>query len=213
MTYPEPPRDPGAASDPSYGQPPPTPQSGPPPQYAPPPFPGGQQYGPPNAGAGGYGPPNPGAGGYGQPYPGGGQYAPYPGGPQANQYGRPPLPGPVKVSSILLFIGGGFGVLGGLLLLALAGSANSDVGDKGLVIFVGILLLALGALEIYVGVELRRLKRWARTATIVLASIGAVLQIIGLAQGGYTNIVGLAIDVLIIYMMFRPATVAAFPAR
>ena len=112
------------------------------------------------------------------------------------------IPAEVNVASILLFIGGGFGVLGGLLLLAVTGGIFAAIGAVALII---------GGAEIWVGVALRQLKPWARMAAIVLAAIGVVFAIVSLVKGGYTSVVSLGIDGYIIYALTRPNVVAAFP--
>ncbi len=175
-----------------YGSPP-TQGAYPPPvsqQYGPPP---GQPYAPPPQNA------------YGQPYgqPGYGQ-APF--GRPAGYANQPPAS--VNIASILLFIAGGFGVLGALLLFAL-GSIVAWVA------IVAVVVLAIAAGEIYTGVQLRKLVPWARTATIVIAGIGIGFGILSLVSGGYTSIIGIGLDVYVIYLMYRPDTLQAFgqPAR
>jgi uncharacterized membrane protein len=165
------------------------------------------QYGQPGGypAAPGYGPSAPGYGpaapGYGPPAPG---YQP--GYPPAPGYAPPGggIPSEVNISSILLFISGGFAVLGGLLLLLL-GTVSA------LAAVLGIVFLAIGGGEIYTGVALRALKPWARVAALTLAGIGAVLSLVSIFRGAPTSIVGLALDGYIIYAMTRPNVVAAFP--
>lgn len=117
--------------------------------------------------------------------------------------GKPHVPAQVNTAAILLFIAGGFGILGGLLFLA--------IGSLGaLFVLVGVILLIIGGLEIWVGVALRQLKQWARVAAITLAGISAVFSLLSLFKGGYTSIVGLAIDIVIIYMLTQKPVVEAF---
>lgn len=149
----------------------------------------------------GYGPP---AQGYQPGYPPAPGYQP--GYPPAPGYGPPAggIPSEVNISSILLFISGGFALLGGLLLLFL-GTVSA------LAAILGIVFLAIGGGEIYTGVALRALKPWARVAALALAGIGAVLSLISIFRGAPTSIVGLALDAYIIYAMTRPNVIAAFP--
>ncbi len=193
--------------------------------YAPPPEqqpPGQQQPGqqppPPQYGQPQYGPqpnqqPPYGQQPYGQqPYP----QQPYPqqpyGQPPYGQqsYGRPGSPGfrppsSVNIASILLFISGGFGVLGGLLLFAVSSVATW-------VVALAVIVLAIAVVEIYTGVQLRKLVPWARTATIVLAGLGVLFGLVSLFSGGYTSIIGMGLDVYVIVLMYRPDTLSAFPA-
>jgi uncharacterized membrane protein (DUF2068 family) len=77
-------------------------------------------------------------------------------------------------------------------------------------VVVAIILLAIGGLDIWVGVALRQLKEWARMAAIVIAAIGAILSLLSLVKGGFTSIIGLALDIVIIYMLMQKPVVEAF---
>ena len=152
------------------------------PQYGPPP-----QYGQPQQP---YGPP-----GFGQP----------PFGPRGGGgYGRQGPPSSVNIASILLFIAGGLGCLGALLFFAV-GTLVAWVA------LVGVVLLAIALLEIYIGLQLRKLVPWARTATIVLSGLGAALGLVSIFRGGYSSIIGIGLDIYTIVLMYRPDTLAAFP--
>lgn len=135
---------------------------------------------------------------YNSPQPYGSMPPPPPAGYRAGG-----VPGQVTTAAVLLFVSGGFSVLGGLLVVAL-GSVSA------VFVVVGVVLLIIGGIEIWVGVALRQLKPWARTAAIVIAGIGAVLSLINLVRGGYTSVIGLALDLVIIYMLTRPEVVRAF---
>lgn len=129
-------------------------------------------------------------------------------------FGRPPYGGPggygqqppssVNIASILLFIAGGFGVLGALLLFAV-GTIVAWVA------IVAVIVLAIALAEIYTGIQLRKLVPWARTVTIVLSGIGAAFGVISLVRGGYSSIIGIGLDIYVIYLMYRPDTLQAFP--
>ncbi len=150
----------------------------------------GQDYGQPQQG---YGQQNYGQQNYGQP-----------GGFQQGGYGQPgALPSSVNIASILFFVSGGLTLLGGLLLLAVA-SLGAFFG------LLAVLYLALGAFEIYLGLQLRKLVPWSRTAAIVLSAVSILLSIVLITQGGGA-ILGLIIPAVIIYLMYRPDTVSRFP--
>jgi hypothetical protein len=94
-------------------------------------------------------------------------------------------------------------VLGGLLLLAL--------GSIGAIFaVVGVIVLIVGAAEIWIGVALRQLKSWARVAAIAIAGVVAVLDLVSLIKGGYTSIVGLALNLVVIYLLNQPDAKRAF---
>jgi hypothetical protein len=125
--------------------------------------------------------------------------------PPGYNYGsqRQGIPPQVNTVAILMFIGGGFAILGGLLLFALGGLA-------AIFAIVGVILLIIGALDIWVGVALRQLKEWARTAALVLAGISAVLNLISAVKGSVGSIIGLIIDAVIIYLLMQKPVVDAF---
>ncbi len=124
--------------------------------------------------------------------------------PTGYSYGpRQGIPSQVNVVSILMFIGGGFAILGGLLLFALSG-----VG--AVFVVVGLILLVVGALEIWVGVALRQLKEWARTAAIVLAAISGLFNLLSAFKGSVGSIIGLIIDAVIIYLLMQKPVADAF---
>jgi hypothetical protein len=103
----------------------------------------------------------------------------------------------------LLFVLGGFSLLGALVYLGL-GSFSS------LLVAIGVVLLVLGGFEIFVGVQLRRLIPWARPAAIIVAGIVAILDLVAVVLGGYLSIVGLALAGTIVLMMLRPESAQAF---
>ena len=155
---------------------------------------------------------------YGQPQYGQQPYPQQPYGQQANPqqpfgqqpYGPPGSPGyrpppSVNVASILLFISGGFGVLGGLLLFAVSSIA-------AWVAVVAVVVLGIALVEIYTGLQLRKLVPWARTATILLAGLAILFGVVSLFRGGYTSVIGIALDAYVIVLMYRPDTLKAFPA-
>lgn len=128
------------------------------------------------------------------------------GGRPATRVGVPTrLPGQVSAASVLEFIVGGVTIVGAVFFLAL----GSVIGAFAAI---GILLLAIGGLQIWVGVALRQLRSWARIAAIVLALIGGVLSLISLLQGDVLSLLGLGIDVAIVILLGQRASVAAFDA-
>src|SRR5580693_7306876 len=99
--------------------------------------------------------------------------------------------GGVTFSAVLLFIGGGFQLLSGLLFAALflmgAQTSFSDYGDAahfigGFLVAVMVFMIALGALAISTGIGLLRLRNWARITTIVFAGLLLFVSLPGLAM-------------------------------
>ena len=113
---------------------------------------------------------------------------------------RNPVParsGMVTAAGVLLIVGGALGVLGGFLVLAGAGvAAGSGVG--GFFAVVAILILAVGALQIYAGIQVLGLHEQGRMIGIVLAALGGLFSLLSIGRAPGSSIIGLAIDVFIV---------------
>lgn len=118
----------------------------------------------------------------------------------------------VTILSILAFIGGAFGILGGLALLGL-GAAFAGSGLGGLSVVFGIVILVLSALQLYIGYGFWTLKSSAWRLGIVVFGASVVIQLIELVLG-YIEITGFVISLviygLIIYYLLTPGVKAAF---
>ena len=155
---------------------------------------------------------------YGQPPAYGQQPGAYP------QMGYPAasmdtgIPGSVKTVSVLSFIAGGFSLLAGLLAFT-ASAATTALGSSavtGLTAFLGVLLLAFGALYIILGIKIRTGANWARITGLVLAGLSVLngLASLGGSRSGGSGIVGLALAGLIIYFLaFEPKAKVFFAAH
>lgn len=104
---------------------------------------------------------------------------------------RPPL---VTAAAILYFIFGGLGVLAGLVFLL--GSTLS-----GIFTIIGVILLVVSGAQIYAGVLIMGGQERGRMLGIILAGIGAVLQLISIAQTPAYSIVYLLVYGFIIYAL------------
>jgi hypothetical protein len=97
---------------------------------------------------------------------------------------RPPV---VTAAAIVLFVAGGFGILGGLL----AFGALSLLG--GFVAVIAIISIAIGAAAIYAGMQILQLREQGRVLGLVIAGIGALFALIYLvAYQQFTQIISLA---------------------
>jgi hypothetical protein len=109
----------------------------------------------------------------------------------------------VTAAAVLLFVAGGFSLLGALILL----TASSVAAFLSVI---AILLAAVGAVEIYAGMQVLALKERGRILGIVLASIGLVFQLLSIGRATGSSIIGIAIDAFIIWALatneeyFRP---------
>jgi hypothetical protein len=120
----------------------------------------------------------------------------------------PPGPGPVPVgarppmvtaAAVLFFIFGGLGVLLGLVFLL--GSTLS-----GIFTIIGVILLLISATQIYAGVLIMGGQERGRMLGIILAGIGALLQVISIAKTPAFSIVYLLVYGFIIYALVQNAS-------
>lgn len=127
--------------------------------------------------------------------------------PNARSTGYVPAPrrasGRVIAASVLLYVTGGFDLLAGVFLLALARFA-AWVG------LVAVIVLAVGGTLIWAGVGVARLQRAARTTAIALAAIGALLGLFALFRGNPLSIIGLGLDIAIIILLSGDETDGQF---
>jgi len=104
----------------------------------------------------------------------------------------------VKIIGIIYIVFGALAIFAGLLLMLglMAGGAALEATDPenieglgailaGIGFGVGLFVIALGALEIVVAVNLRNFKPWARIAQIVISALGLLSIPIGTALGIY----------------------------
>jgi hypothetical protein len=89
---------------------------------------------------------------------------------------------------------GAFGAAMGGRLLGFLGS------------FAGVVLLALGILDLYAAWGAWNLKAWAWTLLVVLAVIGVVLALLSLRSSW----ISLVVNAVVLYYLFRPEVKSAF---
>jgi len=92
-----------------------------------------------------------------------------------------------------------FAILGGILILSGAGVATGR-GVGALFTFLGLISIAVGAIQTYAGVQVLNLREVGRTLGIAIAAIGAVFALlsVGRASGAFLTIL---IDVFIVYAL------------
>jgi hypothetical protein len=110
----------------------------------------------------------------------------------------------VTAAAVLLIVAGALGVLGGLLLLAGAGVA-AGAGVGGLFLVIAILILGVGAVEIYAGIQVLGLHERGRMIGIVVAAVGAFFNLISIGRAPGTSVIGILIDAFIIYALVTNA--------
>ena len=107
---------------------------------------------------------------------------------------RPPL---VTSAGILLIVVGALNLLASLAYFQIS---------SGLAMVFGVLSLVLGAAGIYAGIQVLGLKEQGRTLGIGIAVVGAAFGIYAIVQGVFLPIIGLAINVFIIYALTQTKT-------
>ena len=136
----------------------------------------------------------------------------------------------VTILAILNFIGAACCLLGGIAMILGGGFMATMMSQQGagasgilgaLGAAAGVFMIIMGGIAALMGFGLWKLKEWARIITIVLAGIGAALQLLGLL-GSLTHfnvlallfgVFWLAIDALIIWYLLKPEVKAAFQQR
>jgi lysylphosphatidylglycerol synthetase-like protein (DUF2156 family) len=121
---------------------------------------------------------------------------------------KPSRPTGIAVLAILELIAGIIFLIGGAFLAALGGSsmlAAYGMGAfSGIIAIFGGVLAVVGIITIIVGWGLWSGKGWAWTLAVVLSALGVVFSLVGLIGGQASDIVGLIIDALILWYLFRP---------
>lgn len=112
-------------------------------------------------------------------------------------------PGIVTAAAVLLFVGAGFGVIVGLLLVAGGNVLGGSIG--GAATLIGIVFLVLAGLQIYAGVLILQLREVGRIIGIVLAAIGVLGALGQLGGNAGSGVVSLAINGFILYALLTTA--------
>jgi hypothetical protein len=113
-------------------------------------------------------------------------------------------PGAVTAAAVLLLIGGGLSILAGIFLLAGAGvNAGRPIG--GFFVFLALITLVVGGLELYSGIKVLDLRESGRVLGIALAGVAAVLNLLSLGRTPGSSVIGLAINAFILYALITNA--------
>lgn len=109
----------------------------------------------------------------------------------------------VTILAVLEIISGIVGVVGGLFLASFSGMMDMDfLGAMAGV--VGGVLVALGLASFVLAWGLLQGKSWAWTLTLILTIIAVIFDLPSL------NVIGLIIEAIILYYLFRPHVKAYF---
>lgn len=121
----------------------------------------------------------------------------------------------VKVISVLYWIAAVLFIIGGLAMIFGASVMASIMPlfamFSGLIILAGIIMIALGILDIFIALGLWKGQKWAWIIAIVFAIIGFVGAIVSIAGGNFGEIASLIIHGLIgSYLIWSKKVKAVF---
>jgi hypothetical protein len=117
----------------------------------------------------------------------------------------------VTIVAILMAIEGVILIGGGIGGIVAGGILSSEFGVVGgLIIASSSVALALGIAALVIAWGLITGKGWAWIITIIISIIMVIVNIIQLVNGRYEHIIGLIINGVILYYMYRPQVKAYF---
>lgn len=123
--------------------------------------------------------------------------------PLGSTAGPTTRPGMVTAAAIVLFVVGGLYALLGILVIAGGSALGGDSG--GAAVLFGFLYAAIGAVAIYAGVQILRLRDRGRVIGLVVGGVGALLALISLFTGVILAIIFLAAFGFVIYVLVTHA--------
>jgi uncharacterized membrane protein (DUF2068 family) len=98
-------------------------------------------------------------------------------------------------------------IAGGLVLLGIA----ALVPELSIVFLsIGGVLIAIGIGYLAVSYGLFRGRGWAWSIALILSYIGIVIAIISIVSGNFVPVINLAINIAIVYFLYRPQVKAFF---
>lgn len=117
----------------------------------------------------------------------------------------------VTIVAILMAIEGIFLILAGIGGIVAGGVLGAELGIAGgVIVAASSVALALGIAGLVIAWGLITGKGWAWIITIIITIIMAIVNIVHLASGRYEHIIGLIINGVILYYMYRPQVKAYF---
>ena len=98
-------------------------------------------------------------------------------------------------------------IAGGLGLLGIA----ALIPELSIVFLsIGAILIAIGIGYLAVSYGLLKGRGWAWSITLILSYIGIALAIVSIVTGNFLPIINLAINIVIVYILYRPQVKAFF---
>lgn len=116
-------------------------------------------------------------------------------------------PTAVTIIAILVIITGVIAIAGGLGLLGIA----ALIPELSIVFLsIGAVLIVIGIGYLAVSYGLIKGRGWAWLIALILSYIGIALAIISIVTGNFLPIINLAINIVIVYILYRPQVRAFF---
>jgi uncharacterized membrane protein (DUF2068 family) len=98
-------------------------------------------------------------------------------------------------------------IAGGLGLLSIA----ALIPELSIVFLsIGVILIAIGIGYLAVSYGLFKGRGWAWSIALILSYIGIALAIVSIVTGNFLPIINLAINIIIVYILYRPQVRAFF---
>lgn len=111
----------------------------------------------------------------------------------------------VTIIALLVIIGGVLGVAGGLIGILGTDASSTVVG-------VGISTVIVAAIQLFVGLGLWTLQRWAWLLAVIVLGLRVIVDLVAIFTGGelITVIVNLVITFVLLWYLYRPNVQQAF---
>ncbi|MCP8304924.1 MAG: hypothetical protein H3Z50_05610 [archaeon] len=123
------------------------------------------------------------------------------------------------IGSILAIVGGVIFIVSGTFLAEAIEAAIAQYGiipgvDIGLILasiaIIGAVVLVIGVIGVIIGWGLWKGRNWARIIVIIFSILGIISGLLPLIYLDISGLVGVVIDIIIIYYLTRPHVVAFF---
>ena len=106
------------------------------------------------------------------------------------------------LSGIVSIVSGLIGVVGALSLSTI--SPQSDVATLSIGLMgVSVFIIILGIATLAIAWGLLKGKRWAWTITVIISIISILLSLVGIAIGGYYQVISLILYGIILYYLYK----------
>ena len=106
------------------------------------------------------------------------------------------------ISGIVSIVSGLIGVVGALSLSTI--SPQSDVATLSVGLMgVSIFIFILGIATLAIAWGLLKGKRWAWIITVIISIISILLSVVGIAMGGYYQVISLILYGIILYYLYK----------